>query len=67
MNKQMNERVKELIEQCTKNYSTYFDGRGNVEMTLFDKEQFAKLLVQECGEFCGQVDRDAMFEHFGVE
>ena len=30
-------------------------------------ERFAQLIVRECGEFCGQVDRDAMFKHFGVE
>ena len=30
-------------------------------------EKFAELIVVECGEFCGQVDRDAMFKHFGVD
>ena len=44
----MNPRIKELAEQATEKFTTYFDGRGNVTETYFDKEKFAELIVKEC-------------------
>ena len=44
----MNERILELAEQATKTYTSYFDGRGNVSETYFDKEKFAELIVEQC-------------------
>ena len=75
----MNERIKELAEQATEKFTTYFDGRGNVTETFFDKEKFAELIVRECLE---QVRDEVQYEydwkladavstrvleHFGVE
>ena len=44
----MNERIRELADQATEKFTTYFDGRGNVTETYFDKEKFAELIVREC-------------------
>ncbi len=44
----MNERIKELIGRCTTKSTSYFDGRGNVTETYFNKEKFAELIVREC-------------------
>ena len=43
----MNERIKELAKQCSTTSTSYFDGRGNVTSTVFDKEKFAELIVKE--------------------
>ena len=74
----MKERIKELAKQATEKFITYFDGRGNVTETYFDKEKFAELIVRECagiayeydipnltgpGEFIG----NRIKKHFGVE
>ena len=69
----MNELIKKLAEQATTEHTSYFDGRGNVTQTIFDKEMFARLIVEECA---GKVDRilaeggktqgDLIREHFGV-
>jgi hypothetical protein len=40
----MNERIKELAEQCT----SWSDGSTWTSREVFDKEKFAKLIVQEC-------------------
>ena len=42
----MNERIDELIEQCT--VQNFSDCVGGYE--IFDKEKFAELIVQECIE-----------------
>jgi hypothetical protein len=39
----MNERIRELIEQCT---DRHFNEGGGFE--TFDKEKFAELIVREC-------------------
>ena len=61
----MNERIKELAEQC---WDRRLDGLH------FDQEKFAELIVKECVEVsinngCGDfVDiKQKLFEHFGVE
>jgi hypothetical protein len=72
----MNERIKELAEQCeTKEIGYYF----------FDREKFAELIVQECAGVCAGIaavragyndvdGRDTAYscgdtikEYFGVE
>ena len=69
----MNERIKELAEQCTYRYE-YSDGSGEYE--TFDKEKFAELIVRECSQyiedkfdFCGDeiIIAEKLLEHFGVE
>ena len=71
----MNERIKELIEQCT--VQNFSDCVGGYE--TFDKEKFAELIVREC---LGKIENEAaqyaepvwafelvndIKEHFGVE
>jgi len=62
----MNERIRELIEQCT---DRHFSEGGGFE--TFDKEKFAELIVRECAEFCERKDSylfaKMLKEHFGVE
>ena len=77
----MNERIKELVDQCTE--VLWRD--GPYEREVFNKEKFAELLIRECmevvenkcdntpdddgfhmGEFCG-VLMATIEEHFGVE
>ncbi len=50
----MNERIRELAEQCTYHYESS-DGSGEYE--IFDKEKFAELIVRECINCCDEVDR----------
>ena len=52
----MNERIKELIEQCTDRH--FSEGGGGFE--TFDKEQFAELIVKECANviFDGRFSED---------
>jgi hypothetical protein len=42
----MNERIKELVDQATKRYEPDWNGAPAYED--FDKEKFARLIVQEC-------------------
>jgi hypothetical protein len=44
----MNKLIKELVEQATTEHTSYYDGRGNVTETIFDKDKFAELIVKEC-------------------
>ena len=60
----MNERIKELAEQC----------RGNPMTSefepLFDKGKFAELIVRECVDTAfhrGHPDLEFLLKHFGVE
>jgi hypothetical protein len=67
----MNERIKQLAEQCES-----FGSWDNKTYT-FDKEKFAELIVQECMEVslgCSHRDDDMgaiiarqIKQHFGVE
>jgi hypothetical protein len=68
----MNERIKELIEECTDRH--FSECVGGFE--TFDKEKFAELVVGECSgivqnymsrwpEDCDLVIK--IKEHFGVE
>jgi hypothetical protein len=54
----MNERIRELAEQCHHRYSEH-----NIDL-----EKFAELIVRECAEKCVYVvDRQEILAHFGVE
>ena len=44
----MNERIQQLADQASTTTTSYYDGRGNVTETYFDKEKFAELIVKEC-------------------
>jgi hypothetical protein len=71
----MNERINQIIEECTEYWAdkgdTYFDKEKD---TYFDKEKFAELIVKECylwakenGGLGCEEDFEALKEHFGVE
>jgi len=67
----MNERIKELIKQCT----SQSEGSTWTSREEFDKEKFAKLIIRDCRAaintedtflIAGPCDR-LICEHFGVE
>jgi type II secretory ATPase GspE/PulE/Tfp pilus assembly ATPase PilB-like protein len=63
--------IQELAEQCYKEYTSYFDGRGNITTTIFDKEKFAELVAaherEECIQNVLQQHEGFGTEHQGVE
>lgn len=73
----MNKLIKELIEQCTA--QEFSDCTGGFE--TFDKEKFAKLIIEECatfvdsafdidehsGEVVSYADGGQLKKHFGIE
>ena len=75
----MNERIDELIEECTSvNDDLVYDGRDSYMKTTeyFDKEKFSELIVRECVDCLKPLSRnhsmvgaaqDTIKEHFGVE
>ena len=68
----MNKRIRELVDQCTESSTSYFDGRGNVTSTHFDKEKFAELIVRECldlvgNKHCPNYAYTSISNHFGIE
>jgi hypothetical protein len=44
----MNERIRELALLSSKTTTSYYDGRGNVTETYFNREKFAELIIREC-------------------
>lgn len=54
--------MNDKIEQATTKSTTYFDGRGNVTETYFDKEKFAESIIRECIGCCEQVISDPVPE-----
>jgi hypothetical protein len=67
----MNNRIKELLNQCTNEYV-------EKPWPLVDAEKFAELIVQECAEltldyknddhYKGWIDyRDEIKKHFGIK
>ena len=44
--------IKALEQKCEITTTSYFDGRGNVTETSFDREKFAKLIIQTCIDKC---------------
>jgi hypothetical protein len=75
----MNKVIQEIIEQATHSVTSYFDGRGNITETYFDKEKFAELLLREFAEviikdskffecfFAIQITRGVIKDHFGID
>jgi len=73
----MNERIRQLAEQATRNV----ESANSYHSTVFDKEKFAELIVRECIDIAGKEDFDVMMKegypcsqtakkikkHFGVE
>ena len=60
---------KSLIETIAEQAITAVEtrpGTGDCEMSKYNLK-FAELIVAECSEFCGRIDREAMLKHFGVE
>jgi len=71
--KDMNERIKELVLQAERTFGGTFAFNGG-EVSMVDLEKFAELIVKECAEVahCNfHVDGLTMGvlikEHFGVE
>jgi hypothetical protein len=58
----MNERIRQLAEQCRGNPMTSeFEPR-------FDREKFAELIVRQCAEICLEAnDHKNILRYFGVE
>ena len=78
----MNERIDELIEECTSvNDDLVYDGRDSYMKTTeyFDKEKFAEMIVKECAKFLAEnsgydnsnnawhPEPEDLLKHFGVE
>ena len=61
----MNGRIQELIEQASETSTSYFDGRGNITETYFDKEKFAELIVKECSAFINHFSDGHEKDQFG--
>ena len=70
----MNKQIQELIKQCI----TYYHGGLGTEIEVFDKEKFARLIVQECADvllkwkgepfpFDEDLAASLIKEHFEVE
>ena len=68
----MNEKIKELAEQATRNV----ESGNSYHSMVFDKEKFAELIIQECCQALhpmlrDQISRgqgvDLIKQHFGVE
>jgi hypothetical protein len=67
---EMNERIKELAEQCT----SWSEGSTWTSREVFDKEKFAELIVKEMLQTCedhpawtGRMIGEQIKQHFGVE
>lgn len=68
----MNERIRELIDECTEWITGTIDG----DVECFDKEKFALLIVRKCAEVADTADATRekwegigkyVREYFGVE
>ena len=59
----MNERIKQLAEQCES------FGSWDNKTYSFDKEKFAKLIIEECVDyaFANGDNVDYLKQYFGVE
>ncbi len=71
----MNERIKELAEQCRKEVEHFSIDNGYTYTEEFDAEKFAELIVRECAGVgydasyyeCALNVSNKIREHFGVE
>lgn len=57
----MNSLIQELADQCVEKHTTYFDRRGNVTETSFNRYKFAELIIQECAKF---LDEKSDYDNF---
>ncbi len=71
----MNERIKELAEQCRKEVEHFSSDDGYTFTEEFDEQKFAELIVRECMQVANTYQNrggncyvdDMIAEHFGVE
>ena len=66
----MNEKIKELIEECTRVENGVMQVRRNETVYHFDKVKFAELIVQECADIALREEHDpyeCIKKHFGVK
>lgn len=68
----MNNRIQELINECTETLRGYDYRRGNYTETYFDKEKFAELMIKECITVLKEQQTDFytidnLKRYFGVE
>lgn len=69
----MNEKIKQLVKKAGGHFDTHnlasnpVQYRESIELWDDRIEQFAKLIIKECGEFTDPVTRALMMKHFGVE
>ncbi len=78
----MNEKIKELYDECTSSVYVKTDGYGNDHYRgVTDYQEFAELIIQECCNICeglqDSLDRQnwptpyecasSIKEHFGIE
>ena len=66
----MNEKIKELIEECTRVENGVMQVRRNETVYHFDKVKFAELIVQECADIALREEHDpyeCIKRHFGLD
>lgn len=72
----MNEKIKNLVEQCTTVEHGVIQPRSRGDVYHFDKEKFAELIIRECAQIArhdavrkmsGEDIADMIEMHFGVE
>ena len=72
----MNEKIKNLVEQCTTVEHGVIQPRSRGDVYHFDKEKFAELIIRECAQIArhdavrkmsGEDIADMIDMHFGVE
>ena len=59
----MNERIRELIEQCTDRH--FSECTGGFE--TFDKEKFAELIIKKCRDIVSNTRDQAIEEEWNVD
>lgn len=51
----MNERIRELIDECTATRRFSFEGTGGgYDEIFFNEKKFAELIIQDCINICRQ-------------
>ena len=59
----MNERINELIKQCT----SWSNGYTWTSQEEFDKEKFAELIIRECAQFTDSDISKFILKHFEIK
>jgi hypothetical protein len=62
----MNERIQQLVKRASTTTTSYYDGRGNVTETYFDKEKFAELIVEECVKLCEYESNNDIYDPYDM-